>query len=138
MIVDASAVLAILLHEEDAANFAWAIEAADALRMSVVNYAEAAVRIDRFRDDESSRDFDDFMLRTGSSWTPSPRSSPKTHAPPTAATAGETTQRRSISAIALRMPWRELPAKLCCSRARTSRRPTYFRRCRSGGAAPRL
>jgi ribonuclease VapC len=65
MIVDASAVLAILLHEEDAANFAWAIEAADALRMSVVNYAEAAVRIDRFRDDESSRDFDDFMLRTG-------------------------------------------------------------------------
>jgi ribonuclease VapC len=65
MIVDASAVLAILLHEEDAASFARAIEAADALRMSVVNYVEAAVRIDSFKDDQSSRDFDDFMRRTG-------------------------------------------------------------------------
>jgi ribonuclease VapC len=65
MIVDASAVLAILLHEDDAARFARAIEAADDLRMSVVNYIEAAVRIDGFRDDQSSRDFDDFMRRTG-------------------------------------------------------------------------
>ena len=65
MIVDASAVLAILLHEEDAASFARAIEAADDLRMSVVNYVEAAVRIDGFTSDESSRDFDDFMRVTG-------------------------------------------------------------------------
>jgi ribonuclease VapC len=65
MIVDASAVLAILLHEDDAARFARAIEAADDLRMSVVNHIEAAVRIDGFRDDQSSRDFDDFMRRTG-------------------------------------------------------------------------
>lgn len=65
MIVDASAVLAILLREEDAASFARAIEAADVLRMSVVNYVEAAVRIDSFKNDESSRDFDDFMRRTG-------------------------------------------------------------------------
>jgi ribonuclease VapC len=64
MIVDASAVLAILL-QDDAASFARAIEAADVLRMSVVNYVEAAVRIDSFKDDESSRDFDDFMRRTG-------------------------------------------------------------------------
>jgi ribonuclease VapC len=65
MIVDASAVLAILLHEEDAASFARAIETADVLRMSVVNYVEAAVRIDGFKSDESSRDFDDFMRVTG-------------------------------------------------------------------------
>ena len=65
MIVDASAVLAVLLHEEDAASFAQAIEAADALRMSVVNYVEAAVRIDRLKSHESSRDFDDFMRVTG-------------------------------------------------------------------------
>ena len=65
MIVDASAVLAILLHEEDAASFARAIETADDLRMSVVNYVEAAVRIDSLKNDESSRDFDDFMRVTG-------------------------------------------------------------------------
>jgi ribonuclease VapC len=65
MIVDASAVLAILLREEDAANFARAMETADVLLMSVVNYVEAAVRIDGFKSDESSRDFDDFMRVTG-------------------------------------------------------------------------
>lgn len=63
MIVDASAVLAILLREDDAARFARALEAADVLRMSVVNHVEAAVRIDRFKDDASSRDFDEFMGR---------------------------------------------------------------------------
>ena len=65
MIVDASAVLAVLLHEEDAASFARAIQTADVLRMSVVNYVEAAVRIDGFKSNESSRDFDDFMRVTG-------------------------------------------------------------------------
>jgi ribonuclease VapC len=65
MIVDASAVLAILLHEEDAASFARAMEVADVLRISAVNYVEAAVRIDSLTDDQSSRDFDDFMRRTG-------------------------------------------------------------------------
>lgn len=65
MIVDASAILAILFHDEDAASFARAIEAAEVLRMSVVNDVEAAVRIDSFKHDESSRDFDDYMGRSG-------------------------------------------------------------------------
>ena len=65
MIVDASAVLSILFREEDAQRFAGAIEGADMLRMSVVNYVEAAVRIDGLKDAESSRDFDEFMRRTG-------------------------------------------------------------------------
>jgi ribonuclease VapC len=63
--LDASALLAILLDEEDAGSFARAMAAADVLGMSPVNYVEAAVRIDSFKDDESSRDFDDFMRRTG-------------------------------------------------------------------------
>lgn len=63
MIVDASAVLAILLHEEDAGCFARALDEADALRMSVVNYVEAAVRIDGLGSDQSSSDFDEFMRR---------------------------------------------------------------------------
>jgi ribonuclease VapC len=65
MIVDASAVLAILLHEEDAERFARALGDADVLQMSVVNYVEAAVRIVGLRSEQSSSDFDEFMRRAG-------------------------------------------------------------------------
>ena len=47
MIVDASAVLAVLLDEPDAPAFARALAAASAPRMSVVNHLEAAIRVDR-------------------------------------------------------------------------------------------
>lgn len=46
MIVDASAVVAIALGEADADRYAAALARADAKRMSVVNYVEAAVRLD--------------------------------------------------------------------------------------------
>lgn len=65
MIVDASAVLAILFHEEDGEKFAHALEHADVLHMSVVNYVEAAVRIDGLGSDQSSTDFDRFIRGAG-------------------------------------------------------------------------
>jgi ribonuclease VapC len=46
MIVDASAVIAIALGEPDAGRFAAALARPVAKRMSVVNYFEAAVRLD--------------------------------------------------------------------------------------------
>jgi len=118
VIVDASAVLAILLREDDAASFGRAIEAADVLRMSVVNYVEAAGRID------SSRAFDDFTLRTGiESHTVTP-SSPRMRVRSIGATAKEITKRRSTSAIASRTPWPRAQMSPCCSRAMTIREPT--------------
>jgi ribonuclease VapC len=59
VIVDTSALLAILRAEPDAADFAEAIEAAASRRMSAANYLEAAVVMDSARDPIVSRRFDE-------------------------------------------------------------------------------
>lgn len=61
MIVDSSAVVAVLRSEQDAAEFAKAIESAPSRHISVVNYVEAAVAIDSAKDAIASRRFDDFF-----------------------------------------------------------------------------
>jgi ribonuclease VapC len=61
MIVDSSAVIAVLRDEPDAVRFAQAMERAAKLRISAVNYVEAAAVIDGSRDPIASRRFDDFV-----------------------------------------------------------------------------
>lgn len=61
MIIDASALLAILRDEAEASTFARAIEATTTRRISAVNYVEAAVVIDSARDPVASRRFDDLV-----------------------------------------------------------------------------
>ncbi len=61
MIIDASALVAILFAEPEAADCAKAIEAADQRRISAVNYLEAAIVIDGRRDPIASRRFDEFI-----------------------------------------------------------------------------
>ncbi len=64
MIVDTSALIAILRAESDAARFAAALAAAAEtgdVRMSVVNYLEAAVLVDAARDAVASRRFDQLV-----------------------------------------------------------------------------
>ena len=63
MIVDASAVIAILRQEPDALIFAKRMEAANGLRISAANYVEAAIVIDAEKDPIASRRLDDFMRR---------------------------------------------------------------------------
>lgn len=63
MIVDASAVLAILFDEDDASRHALAIADADACRMSAVNYVEAGINVDRQAGPASGRDLDNFIRR---------------------------------------------------------------------------
>jgi ribonuclease VapC len=65
MVIDASAILAILLGERDAAIFAQAIENADDRRMSAAGYLEAALVIDNRGDAVAQREFDRFFLRSG-------------------------------------------------------------------------
>ncbi len=65
MILDTSAVIAILRDEPDAEQFAAAIEAAAQRRVSAVNYVEAAAVIDGSRDPIASRRFDDLMREAG-------------------------------------------------------------------------
>jgi len=61
MIVDSSAVIAILRDEPEREEFSEAIAKAESPRISAVNYVEAAVVIDRSRSPISSRKFDDFF-----------------------------------------------------------------------------
>jgi ribonuclease VapC len=61
MIVDTSAVIAILRSEPEAPLCAVAIERARIRRMSAVSFVEAAAVVDASRDPVASRRLDDFM-----------------------------------------------------------------------------
>ena len=61
MIVDTSAIVAILRDEPEARTFANAIADARIRRVSAVNYVEAAAVIDGNRNPIASRRFDDFF-----------------------------------------------------------------------------
>lgn len=61
MIVDTSAIIAILRDEPEAAQFARAIAGATERRISAVNYVEAAAVIDGSRDPVASRRLDDLL-----------------------------------------------------------------------------
>jgi len=65
MVIDTSAVLAILLNERDAATFARAIEDCGDRRTSAASYFEAAVVIDNRGDAVAQREFDRFFQRSG-------------------------------------------------------------------------
>ena len=61
MIVDSSALLAILRGERDAPSYAGAIEKAAGRRISAANFLETAIVIDGSRDPVASRRFDDLL-----------------------------------------------------------------------------
>jgi len=63
VIIDTSALVAILRAEPDASEMAHAIEQAQSRRMSAANWLETAVVIDSSRDPIASRRFDD-LVRT--------------------------------------------------------------------------
>ena len=61
MIVDASALIAVLRDEPEARAFANAIAGAEIRRISAISFVEAAVVIDGRRDPVASRKFDDLI-----------------------------------------------------------------------------
>jgi ribonuclease VapC len=65
MILDTSAVLAILFNEPDAETYAQAMSQADSLRMSAVNFVEAAIVVEVQTKHLGSRQFDAFFRRAG-------------------------------------------------------------------------
>ena len=70
MILDTSAVIAILRAEPEAPAFARAIEQAPQRRMSTANFLETAVMIDGSRDPVASRRLDEFFRLAGISLEP--------------------------------------------------------------------
>jgi ribonuclease VapC len=65
VIVDTSALIAILRDEPEAQAFAGAIEQAPTRRLSAVGYVEAAAVIDSARDPIASRRFDELVQIAG-------------------------------------------------------------------------
>jgi len=61
VILDTSAIVAVLRAEPEAADFARAIVSSPKRRVSAVSYVEAAAVIDSGRDAVASRRFDDFF-----------------------------------------------------------------------------
>jgi ribonuclease VapC len=64
MIIDSSAIIAILRREKEADAMANAIEQASICRISSVSYVEAAVVVDSRRDPIFSRGLDDLLRQT--------------------------------------------------------------------------
>lgn len=65
MILDTSALLAILFDESDAETYARAIVAAEVPRISAANFVEAAIVIEAQTKNTSSRQLDALMRRAG-------------------------------------------------------------------------
>lgn len=65
MIVDTSAVIAILFNEPDADVYAKAIAKADLRRMSAATFVEAAVVVEAQTKNVGARQFDAFLRRAG-------------------------------------------------------------------------
>jgi ribonuclease VapC len=65
MIVDSSAILAILRGEKEATVCAHAIESAPQRRISAANYLESAIVIDGSRDPVASRRLDELLREAG-------------------------------------------------------------------------
>lgn len=61
MILDSSAIIAVLRDEPEASKFAKAIESSSQRHVSAVSYVETAVVIDSGKDAIASRRFDDFF-----------------------------------------------------------------------------
>ena len=65
MIIDSSAILAILFAEPDAAVFAKAISEADACKISAATFVEVAAVVEAHAKDRGSRQLDAFLRRAG-------------------------------------------------------------------------
>jgi ribonuclease VapC len=65
VIIDSSALIAILRDEDDAQTYAEAIEAAGARRLSAASYVETGAVIDRARDPVASRRLDELLDLAG-------------------------------------------------------------------------
>ncbi len=65
MVIDTSAVLAILLLEPEAEAFAEAIESAQVRRLSAASLLEAAIVLEAKKGEDAGRDLDLFIYRAG-------------------------------------------------------------------------
>jgi predicted nucleic acid-binding protein len=130
VIVDTSALIAILRDETEAPVMARAIEEATERQISAANWLEAAAVIDGSRDPVASRQFDQLVDVARIVVAPVTEQQARIARAHTATSAravvipqGST----SVTASPVRSP--RIRASRCCSRGATSCTPTSFRLC---------
>ena len=70
MIVDNSALLAVLLHKPDATRYETSIATAPSRRMSTVNVLESSIVVESRGGEAAVHELDAFLKRAGIKWTP--------------------------------------------------------------------
>ena len=70
MIVDSSALLAVLLREPDATRYETAIAVAPSCRMSAVNVLETSIVVESRGGEAAAHELDAFLERAGIEWSP--------------------------------------------------------------------
>lgn len=96
MILDSSAIIAILRAEPEAQGFARAVISAEARRVSAVSYVESAAVIDSGKNAVASRRFDEFFRVSRIAVEAVTLGRQKLHGKPTAISARGATRRASI------------------------------------------
>ena len=130
MIVDTSALIAVVRDEPDASVYAGVLAAAGASLISAANYVEAAIVVDASRDPVAVRRFDQLVQVAELSVTPvtveQARIAREAYRA-SARGAGIPPVSTSATALPTRLP--RITAMRCCSRVPTSPTRTSPRRC---------
>jgi len=135
MVIDTSAIIAILLDEPERAHFNERIAAAEARVMSMMSYVEAAVVLLHRKQDAGLADLDTFLSDADIVPVAVDRRQAGWLSRRIASLARAATQRASTSAIASPTLSPRPPANRCCSRAIISAVPTLLL-CRVEGRHP--
>lgn len=127
MVIDTSALLAILQREAERRSLIEAIESADVSRLPVASFVEISIVIESRYGAEGLRDLDRFLSRARIELIPVDHEQGQLARSALAASARDVIAQDSIMAIASPMRPRSAWASLCCARATIS----FTRTCRS-------
>src|SRR5437867_4055081 len=125
MVIDTSAVLAILLMESDAERYAEAIGRHPTRLMSALSMLEASIVLHARKGPAAVREFDLLVHHARIEIVALTAEQAETARDAWKKYARATTLPDSILVIVAVMRYREFPVSLCCSRDRISPRPTY-------------
>lgn len=124
MVIDSSALVAMLNDEPEAPHLEAAVEADPVRMMSTASYLETAIVIETRFGEAGDRNSICGCTGPESTWSRSMRRRPKRPAPPTAVMARADTARASTTETASRTHWQKSAASPCCSKGMISPTPT--------------
>jgi len=124
MIIDTSAIIAILFNEDDADIFAQAIIGADSCRISAATFVETAIVVEAQTKNNGGRQLDAFIRRAGITIEPVTEEQAHIAGRRSSTSVRAGTALVSTMGIAFPTPSRRRRGNRCYSRERTSQRPT--------------